>query len=274
MIDRFFSFDLRSRFSVEFYLASASRRGPARPKKRNRRRVLGGPDLEADVLDFQTAEIALDRADRRVFGQVDRRPRARSLDRRRPPASPSTATTTQQSASRVCRGVASATRRRRRWSRGATRTRRQARCRTTRYARERCRGRRGPGVARPPLLPSENHFARTHRAVSRPRPSRADTPAPLANARRSSATRSRNPCRRAMSCRTGACARFCPSSWRRRRRRCVPARSFDALRERHGAVVRDIHDPSALAIELGSVPRRATRRRERHLSRNTLPRSR
>jgi len=272
MIDRFFSFDLRCRFSTRILFGiGVSRRGP---KKKNRRRVLGGPDLEADVLDFQTAEIALDRADRRVFGQVDRRPRARSLDRRRPPASPSTATTTQQSASRVCRGVASATRRRRRWSRGATRTRRQARCRTTRYARERCRGRRGPGVARPPLLPSENHFARTHRAVSRPRPSRADTPAPLANARRSSATRSRNPCRRAMSCRTGACARFCPSSWRRRRRRCVPARSFDALRERHGAVVRDIHDPSALAIELGSVPRRATRRRERHLSRNTLPRSR
>ena len=89
MIDRFFSFDLRSRFSVEFYFASASRRGPARPKKRNRRRVLGGPDLEADVLDFQTAEIALDRADRRVFGQVDRmaptpKPRSRI---RRPPAS-------------------------------------------------------------------------------------------------------------------------------------------------------------------------------------------
>ena len=34
MIDRFFSFDLRSRFSVEFYFASASRRGPARPKKK------------------------------------------------------------------------------------------------------------------------------------------------------------------------------------------------------------------------------------------------
>lgn len=150
MIDRFFSFDLRSRFSVEFYLASASRRGPARPKKKNRRRVLGGPDLEADVLDFQTAEIALDRADRRVFGQVDRRPRARSLDRRRPPASPSTATTTQQSASRVCRGVASATRRRRRWSRGATRTRRRATSRTTRYARERFRRRQGPARRAPP----------------------------------------------------------------------------------------------------------------------------
>ena len=183
MIDRFFSFDLRSRFSVEFYFASASRRGPARPKKRNRRRVLGGPDLEADVLDFQTAEIALDRADRRVFGQVDRRPRARSLDRRRPPASPSTATTTQQSASRVCRGVASATRRRRRWSRGATRTRRQARCRTTRYARERCRGRRGPGVARPPssrqriilLGPTALSLGLGHPALTPPPPSR--TPA-------------------------------------------------------------------------------------------------
>ena len=131
------------------------------------------------------------------------------------------------------------------------------------------RASRAPPSSRQRIIP----LGRT-RADSWPRPSRADTPAPLANARRSSATRSRNPCRRAMSCRTGACARFCPSSWRRRRRRCVPARSFDALRERHGAVVRDIHDPSALAIELGSVPRRATRRRERHLSRNTLPRSR
>ena len=86
MIDRFFSFDLRCRFSVEFYLA---RRHGAGRKKKNRRRVLGGPDLEADVLDFQTAEIALDRADRRVFGQVDRmtptpKPRSRI---RRPPAS-------------------------------------------------------------------------------------------------------------------------------------------------------------------------------------------
>ena len=83
----------------------------------------------------------------------------------------------------------------------------------------------GTGASRaPPLLPSENHFARARRAVSRPRPPRADTPTLLTNARRSSATRSRNPCRRAMSCRTGACARSCPSSWRRRRRRCVPAR--------------------------------------------------
>lgn len=272
MIDRFFSFDLRCRFSVEFYLAR--RHGAGRKKK---------IAAECWVVPIWKLTCSISKPRRsHSTGRTgassvkltdDPEPEA-SIAVALTPASPSTATTTQQSASRVCRGVASATRRRRRWSRGATRTRRQARCRTTRYARERCRGRRGPGVARPPLLPSENHFARTHRAVSRPRPSRADTPAPLANARRSSATRSRNPCRRAMSCRTGACARFCPSSWRRRRRRCVPARSFDALRERHGAVVRDIHDPSARAIELGSVPRRATRRRERHLSRNTLPRSR
>ena len=67
----------------------------------------------------------------------------------------------------------------RRWSRGATRSRRRARSRTTRYARERCRGRRGPARRAPP--PSSRQriipLGRT-RADSRPRPSRADTPPP------------------------------------------------------------------------------------------------
>jgi hypothetical protein len=144
--------------------------------------------------------------------------------------------------------------RRRRWSRGATRSRRRARSRTTRYARERCRGRRGPARRAPPPPPVRESFRSDAPARTLGLGHPALTPHPLANARRSSATRSRNPCRRAMSCRTGACARFCPSSWRRRRRRCVPARSFDPLRERHGAVIRD-----PVATALGSVPRRATR---------------
>ena len=129
--------------------------------------------------------------------------------------------------------------RRRRWSRGATRSRRRARSRTTRYARERCRGRRGPARRAPPPPPVRESFRSDAPARTLGLGHPALTPHPLANARRSSATRSRNPCRRAMSCRTGACARFCPSSWRQRRRRCVPARSFDPLRERHGAVNRD-----------------------------------
>jgi hypothetical protein len=48
--------------------------------------------------------------------------------------------------------------RRRRWSRGATRSRRRARSRTTRYARERCRGRRGPARRAPPPPPVRESF--------------------------------------------------------------------------------------------------------------------
>lgn len=82
-----FSFDLRSGFLSANFIWH--RRHGAGRKKKIAPEFRAGWSRFGSVLDFQTAEIALDRADRRVFGQVDRmtptpKPRSRI---RRPPAS-------------------------------------------------------------------------------------------------------------------------------------------------------------------------------------------
>lgn len=270
MIDRFFSFDLRCRFSVEFYLAR--RHGAGRKKK---------IAAECWVVPIWKLTCSISKPRRSHSTGRTGASSVKLTDDPEPEASIAVALPhrlpRQRRRSRVRRACVEVSRARpgagddgvaARPARGDKRGVGRHGTRGSGVGGDGDRASRAPPSSRQRIIllgPTARSLGLGHPAL---------TPHPLANARRSSATRSRNPCRRAMSCRTGACARFCPSSWRRRRRRCVPARSFDALRERHGAVVRDIHDPSARAIELGSVPRRATRRRERHLSRNTLPRSR